>query len=129
MIAFGGEGASPRAGKVTLAPGLGLTNRFIIDQHFRQRDRLGRLLSALAYNPFHVGIGLDEDTAAFIDPNNTLSVTGSGSITVVDADGIEYSSMDSVEEGESVCMLGLRLHVLTAGSTFNLATRRALAGS
>ncbi len=66
MIAFGKEGSSPRAGSVRLAPGLGLTNRFIIDQHFRQRDRLGRLVAALAqYNPFAIGIGLDEDTAAF----------------------------------------------------------------
>ena len=55
MIAFGDEGSSPIAGSVRLAPGLGLTNRFVIDQHFRQRDRLGRLLTALAYNPFAVG--------------------------------------------------------------------------
>src|SRR3546814_16394311 len=60
MIAFGKEGSSPRAGSVRLAPGLGLTNRFIIDQHFRQRDRLGRLVAALAFNPFPIGIGLDE---------------------------------------------------------------------
>ncbi len=72
MIAFGKEGSSPRAGSVRLAPGLGLTNRFIIDQHFRQRDRLGRLVAALAYNPFAIGIGLDEDTAAFIGPDNML---------------------------------------------------------
>ena len=63
MIAFGEEGGSPRAGSVGLSPGLGLTNRFIIDQHFRQRDRLGRLLTALAYNPFAVGVGLGEDRA------------------------------------------------------------------
>ena len=63
---------------VTLAPGLGLTNRVIIDQHFRQRDRLGRLLTALAYNPFAVGIGLDEDTAAFFGPDDVLEVVGSG---------------------------------------------------
>src|ERR1700761_7460611 len=85
MIAFGDEGSTPKAGSVRLAPGLGLTNRFIIDQHFRQRDRLGRLLTALAYNPFAVGIGLDEDTAAFITPGNSLEVEGSGGITVVDA--------------------------------------------
>jgi cyanophycinase len=129
MIAFGAEGASPIAGKVTLAPGLGLTNRFIIDQHFRQRDRLGRLLTALAYNPFAVGIGLDEDTAAFIDADNTVHVTGSGGITVVDAAGIEFSSMDAVDEGEPVCMLGLGLHILVAGATFNLHTRKAAAGT
>jgi cyanophycinase len=69
MIAFGDDGAAEIAGSVRLAPGLGLTNRFIIDQHFRQRDRLGRLLTALAYNPFAIGIGLDEDTAAFIGPD------------------------------------------------------------
>ena len=69
MIAFGDEGSSVISGSVRLAPGLGLTNRFIIDQHFRQRDRLGRLLTALAYNPFAIGIGLDEDTAAFIGPD------------------------------------------------------------
>src|SRR6266446_4358103 len=55
MIAFGDEGSSVISGSVRLAPGLGLTNRFIIDQHFRQRDRLGRLITALAYNPFAVG--------------------------------------------------------------------------
>jgi cyanophycinase len=70
MIAFGKEGGTPRAGGASLAPGFGLTNRVVIDQHFRQRDRLGRLLAALAYNPFAVGIGLDEDTAAFIDPDD-----------------------------------------------------------
>jgi len=127
MIAFGDEGASPKAGSVRLAPGLGLTNRFIIDQHFRQRDRLGRLVTALAYNPFAIGIGLDEDTAAFIAPDNTLEVAGSGGVTVVDAAGLEFSSMDSVDEGQPVCLLGLRLHMLVAGATFNLHTRKAQA--
>lgn len=127
MIAFGEDGASPVAGSVRLAPGLGLTNRFIIDQHFRQRDRLGRLLTALAYNPFAVGIGLDEDAAAFIGPDNTLEVEGSGGITLVDASGIEFSSMDLVDEGQPVCMLGIRLHLLVAGATFNLSTRQASA--
>jgi cyanophycinase len=129
MIAFGDEGSSAISGSVRLAPGLGLTNRFVIDQHFRQRDRLGRLLTALAYNPFAVGIGLDEDTAAFIGPDNTLEVEGSGGVTVVDAANLAFSSMDSVREGEPVCMLGLTLHILTAGATFNLHTRKAYAGT
>ena len=129
MIAFGEEGASPVAGAVRLAPGLGLTNRFIIDQHFRQRDRLGRLLAALAFNPFAIGLGLDEDTAAFIGPDNTLEAAGSGSITVVDASGIEFSSMDTAAEGQPVCMLGIAIHVLIAGAKFNLHTRKASAGS
>lgn len=128
MIAFGSEGASPRASSVRLAPGLGLTNRFVIDQHFRQRDRLGRLVAALAYNPFAVGIGLDEDTAAFIAPDNTLEVEGSGAVTVVDASELSFSSMDRVGEDEPVCLLGLKVHILVAGATFNLHTRKAAAG-
>jgi cyanophycinase len=128
MIAFGDEGSSVISGSVRLAPGLGLTNRFIIDQHFRQRDRLGRLLTALAYNPFAIGIGLDEDTAAFIAPDETVEVEGSGGVTIVDASEVTYSSMDSVTEGQPVCMLGLKLHVLVAGATFNLHTRVAEAG-
>ncbi len=129
MIAFGDEGSTPVAGSVRLAPGLGLTNRFVIDQHFRQRDRLGRLLTALAFNPFAVGIGLDEDTAAFIAPDNTVHVEGSGGITVVDASEVAFSSMDSIDEGQPVCLLGLKLHILTQGATFNLHTRRADAGT
>lgn len=129
MIAFGEEGGSPMAGSVRLAPGLGLTNRFIIDQHFRQRDRLGRLATALAYNPFAVGIGLDEDTAAFIGPDDTLEVQGSGAVTVIDAADLKFSSMDQVNEGEPICLLGLRVHVLVKGATFNLHTREAAAGT
>jgi cyanophycinase len=129
MIAFGEEGGTPVAGSVRLAPGLGLTNRVVIDQHFRQRDRLGRLLTALAYNPFAAGIGLDEDTAAFISPYNVIEVEGSGGITLVDASGIEFSSMDQVDEGEPVCMLGVRLHLLVAGARFDLATRQASPGT
>ena len=129
MIAFGDEGSSVISGSVRLAPGLGLTNRFIIDQHFRERDRLGRLLTALAYNPFAVGIGLDEDTAAFIGPDETIEVEGSGGLTVVDASDVSFSSMDSVSEGQPVCMLGLRLHILVAGATFNMHTRVASAGA
>lgn len=129
MIAFGKEGSSPRAGSVRLAPGLGLTNRFIIDQHFRQRDRLGRLVAALAYNPFAIGIGLDEDTAAFIAPDNTLEVEGSGAVTVVDADGLEFSSMADASLSQPVCLLGLKVHILVQGATFNLHTRKASAGA
>lgn len=127
MIAFGAEGPTPRADKVTLAPGLGLVNRVIVDQHFRQRGRIGRLLAALAYNPFAVGLGLDEDTAAFIGPDETLEVYGSDAITVVDTSEVEYTSMDSAHEDDAVCILGIKLHILTRGASFNLHTREAFA--
>ncbi len=125
MICFGKEGGTPTAGGATLGPGLGLTNRFIVDQHFTQRDRLGRLLSALAYNPFAVGLGLDEDTAAFIGANHKFEVVGSGAVTVVDTAQIEHSSMAYASEGAPVEMIGARLHILTAGATFDLHTRKA----
>jgi len=127
MIAGGDEGSSIVAGSVRLAPGLGLTNRFIIDQHFRERDRLGRLLTAVAYNPFAVGLGLDEDTAVFIGPDEVVEVEGSGSVTLLDPSEVSFSSIGVVEDGQPACMLGLRLHMLVAGATFNLKTRVAAA--
>ena len=129
MIAYGDEGATPSSDMVTLAPGLGLTQTAIIDQHFRQRGRLGRLLTALAYNPRPIGIGLDEDTAAFIAPDDTLDVAGSGAITVVDPSGIEYSSMDSARRHDPVCIIGVRLHVLIDGAHYNIVTRQARPGA
>ena len=128
MIAFGEEGSTPVAGMVRLAPGLGLTNRFIIDQHFRQRDRLGRLLTALAYNPFAIGLGLDEDTAAFIDHDRKLTVVGAGALTIVDASELTHSSIAETKQGHPVSMTDIRLHVLIAGGTFDLDRRRAHAG-
>jgi cyanophycinase len=109
----------------TMAPGLGLTNHFIIDQHFRQRDRIGRLLTALAYNPFAIGIGLDEDTAAFIRPGDDLEVVGSGGITIIDPTNLTHSSMDKARRGEPVCLIGLQLHILVSGGRFEIDTRKA----
>ena len=129
MIAFGDEGSSVISGSVRLAPGLGLTNRFIIDQHFRQRDRLGRLITALAYNPFAVGIGLDEDTAAFIGPDETdrsggqrrRHRRGRGRCQLL------LHRRGRAKASRSACS-GLKLHILVAGATFNLHTRQASAG-
>ncbi len=127
MIAFGDEGSTPHADMVTLAPGLGLTKTAVIDQHFRERDRLGRLLTALAYNPRPIGVGLDEDTAAFIGPDDRLEVQGSGAITVVDPSDLQYSSMDSAQQSEAVCMLNIRMHILIEGAAFDIRTREATA--
>ena len=125
MIAGGSEGSTPSPDMVTMAPGLGLTNAFIIDQHFRERDRLGRLLTALAYNPFAIGIGLDEDTAAFIRPGDSLEVVGSGGITVIDPTHLSYSSMDRAHRGDPVCLIDITLHILVAGGRFDIASREA----
>jgi len=127
MIAGGDEGSTPSPDMVTMAPGLGLTNKFIIDQHFRERDRLGRLLTALAYNPFAVGIGLDEDTAAFIRPGDDFEVVGSGGITVIDPTDLSYSSMDRARRGDPVSLVGIRLHILISGGRFEIESRQAIA--
>ena len=129
MIAFGREGATPIAGQVTLCAGLGLTNRVIVDQHFRERDRLGRLMTSLAYNPFAIGVGLDEDTAAFIGPDNVLEVAGAGAITIVDVSDLAYSGMASVREGRPVQLIGVKLHVLSEGAQFRLDSREARPGA
>jgi len=101
----------------------------VIDQHFRQRDRLGRLLTALAFNPFATGLGLDEDTAAFFGPDETIEVVGSGAITVVDPSQLEFSSMDAALAGQPVSLIGIRLHILIEGGTYNTHTRKAKAGA
>ncbi|MGB0590201.1 MAG: cyanophycinase [Myxococcota bacterium] len=125
MIAYGETGATPKAGMVSLTPGLGLTNSIMVDQHFRQRDRLGRLLSALAYNPFAIGLGLDEDTAAFISPDNEIRVRGSGAITIVDVSRLTHSSVADISEGTPICMTGVTLHILPHGGSFDLNTKEA----
>jgi cyanophycinase len=125
MIAYGSTGGTPKAGMVSLAPGLGLTNRFVIDQHFRERDRLGRLLTALSTNPFAVGIGIDENTAAFISPENVVHVEGSGALTIVDVSELHHSSAPYTEENEALCITNVKLHVLPVGATFDLKTHQA----
>ena len=127
MIAGGEPGATPQANMAILAPGLGLINKVMIDQHFRQRDRIGRLLAALAYNPYPVGLGIDEDTAAFIDGNDYIEVVGSGAITIVDPSHLKHSSVHGEQVGDPVCMIDLRLHVLTDGCHFDLNSRMAAA--
>ena len=125
MIAGGVEGSTPRPDMVTMAPGLGLTNKFIVDQHFRERDRLGRLLTALAYNPFAVGLGLDEDTAAFVAPGDKVEVVGRGGITVIDPTDLSYSSMDRARRGDPVSLIGVKLHILVSGGRFDGVSREA----
>ena len=125
MIAGGNSNAAPAEGNINLAPGLGLTNAVIIDQHFTQRNRLGRLLTASSYNPFLIGLGIDEDTAAFIGPDNVFEVVGSGTVTVVDASHLTHSSMWDAAEGEAISLLGLRIDVMGQGCRYDLTNRLA----
>lgn len=125
MIASGENGLMPKGDMVTLSPGLGLTNKLIVDQHFSQRDRLGRLLCAMSYNPFALGLGIDEDTAAFLGSDGIIRVVGSGMLTVVDMSALEYSSMGRTMPGEPVSLIGVKLHTLIEGGRYNTLTNQA----
>ena len=123
MIAGGESGSIPRADMVEMAHGLGLTDRLVIDQHFRQRERLGRLLAAVVNNPTTVGIGLDEDTGAFIDADDRLEVIGSGGVTVVDPTDMQHANLDGEDDDAPISLIGLRLHFLVEGGAYEIKTR------
>ena len=125
MISGGDSGATPKQGAVSLSPGLGLTNKLVIDQHFRERDRLGRLMTAIAYNPFLIGLGLDEDTAVFISPDGELEVEGSGAVTIIDPSDLKYSGMHNAREGDTISLIDMRVHVLAKGCGYSLETGEA----
>ncbi|MCP3689703.1 MAG: cyanophycinase [Gammaproteobacteria bacterium] len=124
MIAGGSTGSSPSGGGVNLAPGLGLTNALLIDQHFSQRDRLGRLLTAISYNPFLLGVGIDEDTALFINSEQCFEVVGSGVVTIIDPVDLSYSSMSSASKVDALSLLDLKLHLLSKGCSFDIHLRK-----
>lgn len=124
MIAGGTTGSIPMGNGVNLAPGLGLTNSLLIDQHFIQRDRLGRLLTAISYNPFMLGIGIDEDTAIFISPEQVFEVVGSGAVTIIDPIDLSYSSMSKASKSDALSLLDLKLHILSKGCHFDIHARK-----
>jgi cyanophycinase len=124
MIAFGRSGESPTQRMVQLTPGLGLTNRVIIDQHFQSRGRTGRLMVAVAYNPYLLGLGIDEDTAVVLHPQNTFEVLGRGAVIVVDGTDMTYTDLDQVQRHGPVAITDMRLHVLTHGFRYDLVNRK-----
>jgi cyanophycinase len=123
MISMGDSGGTPRRRLVQMAKGLGLAPDMIVDQHFRRRDRMGRLLTALSYNPAPLGVGVDEDTAALIHADGTLSVLGSGAVVVVDASGMRFTDSHAVHRGQPIAMLGLKIDFLTTGCRYDLKRR------
>ena len=126
MISGGRSGGTPTPKSVSLSPGLGLTNSVVIDQHFRQRDRLGRLLAAIAYSPFLTGVGIDENTAIFIDPDNTFSVEGSGAVTIVDPSKMNATSASTAGRNDAINITDITLHILASGSNYDLNSHTAL---
>ena len=117
----------PRAAMVTTSAGLGFTDRYIVDQHFRERDRLGRLLTAVAYNPGLFGLGVDEDTAAFISPDDVIHVEGSGAVTFVDPTELDSSAILEAVPGMPIELPGMQVRILESGTVFEAGAAPALA--
>jgi cyanophycinase len=128
MIAFGSGGATPKQRMSQLSAGLGLLRGVIVDQHFEQRNRYGRLLSLVAQSPSLLGLGIDEDTAAVVRDGSRLEVVGRGAVTIVDGQHLVTDAY-AAKRTAPLLVSGAVLHVLPAGSQFDLATRTLLAHS
>ncbi|HEX5465823.1 MAG TPA: cyanophycinase [Candidatus Limnocylindrales bacterium] len=127
MVAFGASGASPRQRMAQVAAGLGVLPGVIVDQHFQQRNRLGRLLSIIAQNPSLLGIGIDEDTAGDVGPDGVLEVVGRRSVTIVDGADSETDAWE-VAAHRPIMISDVRLHSLPAGYRFDLYRRVRMPG-
>ena len=126
MIAFGASGATPKHRMAQISAGLGLLPGVIVDQHFQQRNRLGRLLSVIAQNPSLLGLGVDEDTAGVVGTDHILEVIGRGSITVVDGAASETDAWE-VKGHRPLMISGVVLHSLPSGYRFDLRRRHRIA--
>ncbi|MFL5650741.1 MAG: cyanophycinase, partial [Chloroflexota bacterium] len=128
MIAFGASGATPKHRMAQIAAGLGVLPGVIIDQHFQQRNRYGRLLSVIAQNPSLLGLGVDEDTAGVVGPDGVMEVIGRGSVTIIDGANAETDAWE-VHGHRPVMISGVTLHALPSGYKFDLRHRRRIASS
>ena len=125
MVAMGASGSTPKLRMAQMVAGFGLINNIIIDQHFRQRDRIGRLLALVAANPRLLGVGLDEDTAAMIDDQGVIEVIGRHSLTIVDGSDM-FSDIFKVKAYGEITVSNARLHVLTPGHRFDTVSRKLI---
>jgi cyanophycinase len=126
MLVRGASSESHRIGDLRLAAGLGLIRDAVIDQHFAERGRIGRLLGAVAQNPRILGIGIDENTAIRVVADS-FDVLGSGAVYVVDGEQVTQSNISEARNDSALSLFGARLHVLSSGDSFDLARRLPLA--
>jgi cyanophycinase len=127
MLVKGSSGESARIGDLHIAPGLGLIRNVIIDQHFAERGRMGRLLAAVAQNPSALGVGIDEDTAIVVEgaPDRVrFHVIGAGAVYVADGRGITYTNIADGATDRTLSLLDVRLHVLAHDDGYDVVARR-----
>src|ERR1700712_4477625 len=123
MLVRGASAETHRIGDLHMAPGLGLLRDVIIDQHFAERGRIGRLLGAVTQNPRVLGIGIDEDTAIVVE-NGRFDVHGRAGVYVVDGAGVTQSNIAEAKPDRALSIYDIRMHVLSAGDRFDLVERR-----
>jgi len=126
MIVRGDATPHPHKNSVRLSPGLGFLKNIIIDQHFTERGRISRLITAVSYNPYNLGIGIDENTAIILDNEGILEVYGAGTVTVVDGSHITYNEIAEVSDYESFSVCGVQLHILGNGLIYDYFGRTPL---
>ena len=119
MLAQGRAELHPEKGSVSLGAGLGFLHKVVIDQHFSERQRLSRLLSVVAQNPYLQGIGIDEDTALIVERGVGIEVVGQGAVTIVDGRTMS-TNVAEIEDHETPELIDVRLHLLPAGSKYAL---------
>ncbi len=126
MIVRGEPSSHPHKDAVKLSPGLGFLKNIIIDQHFSERGRISRLITAVAYNPYNLGIGIDENTAIILDGKGILEVFGQGSSTIVDGSEITFNEIAEVADKEAFSICGVQFHVLRDGLVYNYLERHPI---
>lgn len=126
MIVRGEPTVQPLKDAIRLCPGLGILKNIIIDQHFTQRARLSRLITAVAYNPNNLGIGIDENTAIHIMKNGILEVLGSGTVTIIDGSNISYNSIAEVHESEPFSVIGVQVNILSSSVRYDIYNRKQM---
>jgi cyanophycinase len=124
LVGASEPGESHKVGNFMMAPGLGLVDDVIIDQHFAQRGRIGRLLRAVAQNPAILGIGIDEDTSIILQGDRFL-VRGSNAVYVVDGSHVSYTNMSESGADRTMSMHDVKLHIMADSEIYNLKARAA----
>lgn len=128
MIVDGNSSDTPKKSTINMAHGMGLLEKTVIDQHFAQRGRINRLLAAVAQNPYILGIGIDEDTALVVRPDDKCEIIGSQTVTILDGKNIVYSNISESKHNDPLALTNVLLHILPAGMGFDLKRRMPCLG-
>jgi cyanophycinase len=129
MIAGGGSGSSPNRSLVDLTNGLDILPEVIVDQHFHNRNRMARLLSALAAHPDRIGIGIDEDTCSLFEGEGQIEIMGKGTVTIVDPGEVAYTNAPAVGASDPLSISNLRVHILCHGDRYDMRSRTVTPGA